>query len=101
MFYFLFFFYFKKNAQIEEIVTNNAKMSSNPNNEQLELRLNSLFEQFKQIVNESLINLMRNYTTSTTSTTTTTTSTANSSNQICYYSIAKNANLEVKFQVFR
>ena len=61
-------------------------------NNQLDLRLNILFEQFKQIVNESLINLVVR--------TNTTSSQTNSSNQIRYYSIGKNANLEVKFQVF-
>ena len=54
-------------------------------NYQLELKLNVLFEQFKQIVNESLINtqLMINPSDSTTT-----------------YMFGTNSNLEVIFQVF-
>lgn len=54
-------------------------------NNQLELRLNVLFEQFKQIVNESLINtqIMINSSDSTTT-----------------YMFGTNRNLEVIFQVF-
>jgi len=63
--------------------------NNNLDKNNLEIKLNVLFDQFKQIVNESLINLhlVKNTTTSTTNG--------------HLYTIVKNLNLETKFQVFR